>query len=219
MELDLSDWIQRNVYLGSYERQETTWVLRQLRRGGTFVDVGANIGYFTALAARIVGSTGRVLAFEPSPYAFPRLQRMIHGNGLTQCTALNAGLSDREGELDLYWNPELRNHSPTMSPGGGTTHARVPVRPLDEVLSEQNIDGIDLMKLDVEGHEPHVLRGAERTLRDRRIAALMIEINDHWLAEHGSSREQLLNQISAAGFEQVAASSDETYLFVQDLRR
>src|SRR5260370_41311643 len=63
----LSEYIDRNVYMGSYECEETTIVRRLLRPGATFVDAGANIGYFTAVAARAVGGAGRVLAIGPVP--------------------------------------------------------------------------------------------------------------------------------------------------------
>jgi hypothetical protein len=71
------------------------------------------------------------------------------------------------------------------------------------------------MKLDVEGHEARVLRGAERILRERRIGALMAEANDYWLPQHGSSRGELLELIRDAGFQDVSKSRDDTYLFVQ----
>ena len=71
--LSLSEYIDRNVYMGSYEPEETAIVRRLLRPGATFVDAGANIGYFTAVASRAVGVSGRVLAIEPMPQLFARL--------------------------------------------------------------------------------------------------------------------------------------------------
>lgn len=73
MELDLADLIGRAIYLGTYEREETRLVKSVLRPGHTFVDVGANIGYYTALAAAIVGQAGRIISIEPSPICFARL--------------------------------------------------------------------------------------------------------------------------------------------------
>jgi protein-L-isoaspartate O-methyltransferase len=67
-ELDLSDFIQRNIYAGTFEASEAKVLMGRLAPGMTFIDVGANVGYFTALAARCVGPTGLVVALEPSPY-------------------------------------------------------------------------------------------------------------------------------------------------------
>jgi hypothetical protein len=84
MELDLADLIQRQIYQGTFEPRETASVKRYLRPGMTFVDVGANVGYYTALAANLVaGRGGRVVAFEPSPYAFARLKKLRNRTGWT----------------------------------------------------------------------------------------------------------------------------------------
>jgi len=86
-ELDLSEFIQRQVYLGTFEPRETSLVKGYLRPGMTFVDVRANIGYYTALAALLVGAEGRVVAFEPSAYAFEKLSAMASKSDLTQVAA------------------------------------------------------------------------------------------------------------------------------------
>ena len=67
--LDMGEAIQRSMAKGKYEPEQTAWVKKTLKRGGRFVDIGANFGYYTSLAASIVGPTGRVFAFEPSPVA------------------------------------------------------------------------------------------------------------------------------------------------------
>jgi predicted methyltransferase len=83
-ELDLKDLIQRDIYWGTFEPNETRLVQEYLRPSMTFLDVGANLGYYTALAASLVGRRGRVIAFEPSPYAFEKLHAMVVNNKLEQ---------------------------------------------------------------------------------------------------------------------------------------
>src|ERR1700730_16140389 len=73
IKLDLADYIQRSIYLRTFEPRESALIRHYLKPGMTFVDVGANVGYYTLLAASLVGRRGRVLAFEPSPYVFERL--------------------------------------------------------------------------------------------------------------------------------------------------
>ncbi|HEV2147383.1 MAG TPA: FkbM family methyltransferase [Longimicrobiaceae bacterium] len=198
--LDLAEAIQRWIYLGAFEPQETAAVRRWLRPGMTFVDVGANVGYFTLLAASRVGETGRVFAVEPSPYAHDRLNAAVSANRLAQVRTFRMGLSSTEGELNLYLPPESDGfHSPTMSASSWET-LRVPVRRLDDCLDEWGVRSVDLIKLDVEGHEAHVLEGAAGALETGRVRAVLCEFNDHWLRQQGSSPRALHDTLVRAGF-------------------
>jgi len=199
VELDLIDHIQRLVYLGAYERWETGVVRRLLRPGMCFVDVGANIGYFTLLAARRVGPTGRVFAIEPSPYAADRLSRTISANVISQVRIERCGLGRRQGEVVLC-DAAVGNHTPTMLGGPGSPGRLVPVRTLDECVREWSIDRIDLMKIDVEGYEPEVFAGAARTLADGKIRAILCEFNAHWLACAGTSPREVYRWLLDQGF-------------------
>lgn len=201
MRLDLAEAIQRWIYLGAFEPQETAEVRRRLKPGMTFLDVGANVGYFTLLAASRVGREGRVFSVEPSPYAYERLTASVRANGLSQVKAFQMGLSARAGELNLYVPPASDGfHSPTMSAGWETV-VRVPVRPLDDCLDEWGVNAVDLMKLDVEGHEAQILEGASRSLAAGRIRAMLCEFNDHWLRQQGSSPGELHDALLRVGFE------------------
>ena len=200
-ELDLEDFIQRQIYLGTFEPDETGLVKRHLRPGMTFVDVGANVGYYTALAARqVAGSGGRVISFEPSLYAFEKLHSMVRGNKLEQVTAVHAGLSDAAGPGKLYLGVGFHNHSPTMIAHENTTATEITVVSLDDEEARLGINKIDLMKIDVEGHEPKVLAGAKRLLSQGRIRAILCEFNEDWLSKAGSSPRHLENILREAGF-------------------
>jgi FkbM family methyltransferase len=158
MVLDLSEWIQRYAFLGCYEPRETAVVRGLLGRNSVFVDAGANIGWFTALAAGIIGTGGRVLAFEPSSYAYQLLSGTV-----ARCPnvkTFNFGLSDHEGEVHLFVPPETNgNHNPSMVEyRAGATAVKVRVRPLGVVLEELAVPRVDVTKIDVEAHEPEVFR-------------------------------------------------------------
>ncbi len=198
-ELDLADFIQRQIYLGTAEPAETRLIQRYLKPGMTFVDVGANVGYYTALAAALVGPQGRVFAFEPSVYAFERLQAMASRSQLNQVTATNAGLSDAAGHLKLYLGIGSDNHTPTMVPHENASATEVRVSTLDQEAERLGIHRIDLIKIDVEGYETKVLAGASRLLRDGRIRAILCEFNEHWLRKAGSSPQALERVIGEAG--------------------
>jgi FkbM family methyltransferase len=167
----------------------------------TFLDVGANIGYFSLLAASRVGPSGRIIAVEPSPVAYRELGKAIEDNALP-IEAHQVGLSDAPGECTLYFPPEnFHNHSPTMvHHEGAGTPVRVTVARLDECLDEWDVASVDLMKIDVEGYEPKVFAGAERALRSGRVKAVLCEFNDVWLRSAGSSPQALHEMLKGLGF-------------------
>ena len=197
--LDLGEAIQRWMYLGAFEPKETAVVKGWLRPGMTFLDVGANFGYFTLLAASRVGPSGRVVAVEPSPLAAGRLAENVRANSLSRVEVHQLGLSDTAGSLDLYISPAAF-HSPTMSASSGGEPVSVPVKRLDDCLEEWGVASVDLMKMDVEGHEPFVLRGAPDALASGRIRAVLVEFNDHWLRAQGSSPDELYRIFREAGY-------------------
>ncbi len=202
MHLDVSEFIQRMMFLGMYERRETRTVKNVLNPGMTFVDVGANVGYYTAMAATIVGPGGRVVAFEPSPEPFRRLHTWVTSNGATNITIVNAGLSDDNAELVLFVPPEAyHNHDPSVVEYcRDMTSIRVESRRFDEEFLRQGLTRVDLMKVDVEGHEPRVFSGCEDLLRRGQIRRLLCEFNDPLLRRCQSSSFQLLKYLAELGF-------------------
>lgn len=200
MKLDLGEHIQRMIYLGCFERSDTRYVRRFLRPGMTMVDVGANVGYFTALAASVVGESGCAIAVEPSTRAFEHLQYLVTRNRLPQVRIFHGGLSDKKGCAPLYCGDQ-RNFTPTMVAHGGLDPLEfVAVRTLDDLAAELAIDRIDLLKIDVEGHEPAVLRGATELLARRAIGAVLCEFNDYWLRAAGCSSQALWRLLLDHGF-------------------
>jgi FkbM family methyltransferase len=201
MTLDLSERIQRQIWLGCYDPCGTVVIRRLLKQGSIFVDVGANVGYFTALAASIVGTTGRVLSFEPSPYAFCRLSRAVPRQ-TRSVTALNIGLSDHDGELKLFVPPRsYGNHDPSVVEYcDGMSPIVVPVRRLGALLRDMRIGCVDVLKVDVEGHEPEVFAGCADTIRAGNVRAVFCEFNDPLLRKREYSSYELLNYLRELGY-------------------
>jgi FkbM family methyltransferase len=201
MQLDLGDYIQRNIFLGTYEPAETAILKKKLKKGFCFVDIGANVGYFTALAASIVGSQGTVIAVEPSPYAFNRLKNLVDQNKLRQVKLLSLGLSCKSGEKTLFLNLESHlNHAPTMISHPGGIPQTVLVRTLDAILLDEGVHHVDLLKIDIEGYEMIALSGAIQSLSNRKIKAIICEFNDYWLRAGGSSPQELYNFLLGYGY-------------------
>jgi FkbM family methyltransferase len=202
MQLNLSDWIQRNLYLGSYEQPQTARILSHLRPGMTFVDVGANVGYYTALASSIVGA-GRVISYEPNPYSFRRLDEWVHANRASNVTLVSTALGSTEGTITTYFT-ESDNHTASLVPALDPIHAHeasvVTVRTLDAEAERLAIRHIDVMKVDVDGYELEVFKGSTRLLEERRIGAILCEFSAEWLEEVGSSCDELERFFVANGF-------------------
>jgi len=201
VELDLSDVIQRDISGGMYEPYETAWLRTHLRRGMSFVDVGANIGYYTWLASSLVGEGGRVLAFEPGPYVAARLSQILHRGSVKNVVQHQVALSDRTGEAILYVPPpSVGNYNPSMTPYlPGMTPVTTPVGILDDYLEGHGFETVNVLKIDVEGLELNVLRGASRALSAHRIRAVLCECGDQ-AAKCGSSQTDLNRFLTDFGF-------------------
>jgi len=199
MTLDLAEYNQRRAYFGCHEEAEIRMLQKWLRPGMVVVDVGANLGYHTALFASAVGKDGLVLSVEPVPAVFARLKAMVEENRLSQVRILNVGLSIKSGYLHLNV-PSSANFSATAAAVLEGETFKVPTKTLDDVLVEAGIQSVDLLKLDAMGHEPFILRGARRSLSQRRIKAVLCEFYWWWLHEQGESVESLWKLLVDAGF-------------------
>jgi FkbM family methyltransferase len=138
--------------------------------GAAVVDAGAHIGVFTLMAARRVGPSGRVLAFEPSPGSRELLARNVRANGLSWVKVYPAALADAPG-TEAFYAADAAAGNPvgdTLSPIPGREAVSVPVLRLDDVLAEAGVSAVDLLKVDVEGAELRLLEGAPRTLAATR---------------------------------------------------
>ena len=158
---DPRDLIQRMIlHFGVWEPDVSRAIELNLMPGDTFVDVGANVGYDTLLAARIVGAAGRVVAIEASPTTFALLTRNLALNEAANVRPVNAAVSDRRGKLDLH-EPYEGNigAATTLASRGGRFVASVDAMPLEEILTAAEITRLRLLKIDVEGAEPAILRG------------------------------------------------------------
>ena len=156
---DLHDVIASRIYyFGVWEPNLTALVSRRLAPGDVFVDVGANMGYFTLLGSRLVGPAGRVVAFEASPATYAVLRDDLTLNGAGNVRAVNVAVSDRPGTLALYAGPaDNRGATSLHAERGGRYEAHVRAAPLLDLLEPDEGAGVRLVKIDVEGAELPIL--------------------------------------------------------------
>jgi len=168
------------------ERAEYRFYLDYLGNGMVVFDAGACVGEFTLLFSRFVGHRGRVHAFEPGSVACSRLQEVCPTAGRFNVDCNRLALTDRQGSAQLHiyddahlsWNSladrPLYRYGVNVAAAGTET---VPTTTVDAYCDERGIDRIDLLKIDVEGAEYQVLRGAGQMLKDRRIACCVFEFS------------------------------------------
>lgn len=172
-------------------------VLRRLLKPGmVFADVGANIGYFSLIAARAVGGGGKVFAFEPDEENFSLLQRNIRDNGYKNVVAIKKAVSDKTGRARLYFEQEnLCAHS--LVPKTGQNFQEVETVSLDDFFRGQKVD---VIKIDVEGTEPAVLVGMQKLIEANPELVLLTEFYPAALRRFGVLPEQYLRDLKSVGF-------------------
>jgi FkbM family methyltransferase len=163
-----------NIYTGLVEFNDMSFLLHVLQPGDTFVDVGANIGTYTILAAKNAGA--HVISFEPIPSTFEKLQRNVTANGVNKMVDLRRyGVGDKAGTLYFTNSIDAMNHVlRDHEIANRTDTVEVPTGTLDELLKDKQPV---LIKIDVEGFEWPVLNGAGSVLASPSLKALIIELN------------------------------------------
>ena len=199
-------FFRRNDSLGInlpiFETRELAFAERLLRPGMTVLDIGAHQGLYTLLASRRVGPSGRVFSFEPSPRERRALGLNLTMNSCDNVAIQAVALGSEETTADLYvvdkFNTGYNSLRPPNVPEPTSTVA-VRVRTLDNWLAEEKIDRVDFIKLDVEGAELSVLKGA-RELLARTRAVLLIEIAQVRTAGWGYDAMEIVRFLENMGY-------------------
>lgn len=184
------------VYEGGVVRMMNDY----LRKGDIFVDVGAHNGVHTIRAARIVGKSGSVFAFEPCPENFARLLKNVSENGIQNVFAFALAASDKERAAFLEFGESFADQwiSDAESNGG----RKIGATTVDAIVSEFRAPKrIRLMKIDTQGHEYHALRGARATVA--RTDVLIVEYYPLGLARYHVSPDELVGEIERNGFKRI----------------
>jgi FkbM family methyltransferase len=193
---------------GNPETHESALLERILEPGMTVVDVGANHGMFSLEAAHLIGREGMVHAFEPAPGTLAVLRRNLAQNDLANVRVFPCGLGVREGTAPLRVHHEYSGLN-TLAAREVTWNRRtlhadeiidVPITTLDLHCAREQLDRIDLLKIDVEGFELDVLRGARGLLEERRIARILLEVGDLTCATAGVAPIEVLAFLQSHGY-------------------
>jgi FkbM family methyltransferase len=184
--------------MGTFEPEMERTLISELEHGMTFIDLGANEGYFTLQGARLVGPSGRVVAVEPQSRLIPVLERNLSLNDFGNVVVVKAAISDSEGSRTLYLPPEPGHAGFTRM-----TRYRVPTQQIEtmtltKLFAHCGIENADVMKVDIEGAEYAAIFGSREIFKEHRVKVLACDLH---LAQMGIARaDELITFLEGCGY-------------------
>jgi FkbM family methyltransferase len=199
--LDLERYLDREIEQhGCFETRTTDIVRQYVRPGMKILDVGANFGYFTTLFADLVGPNGHVWAFEPTQKYGQRIQWHLDANRMgDRVTVLDFGLSDCEQQKTI----DLEEDTASLHLWHGSAvlgQESIRLRRLDDLAEQMHLPRVDFIKIDIDGHEPFFLKGAQAYLRQHH-PAMLLEFAWRHLEMAGTDIWGLKTQLNDLGYE------------------
>lgn len=204
MKVDISKSMGSSIYWRGAHDWRPIFVLEKfLKKGNTFIDIGANQGEYALWAARKTTASGKVLAFEPMDEIFSQLKVNISLNPSYKNTieAIQLGLSDNPGEINLYGKEGSNEGVNTIFPSPEHTFLiqKIELDTLDNQLEKLQPSWVDLIKIDVEGAELQVLKGATKSISKFK-PSLIIEINKEACQSAGYEADEILEFLKGYGY-------------------
>ena len=200
---------------GTYEPRETALLIGLLKPGDTFVDVGANWGYFTLLSSEKVGTSGRVISIEADPRNFALLERNVARNRLEQVRCLHVAAGQQPGSLTMLGFHEAQSNkgvsyvvgNSASSEGNtgriiqsGAVTIEVPADTIDSLMAKEGVQRVDLLKMDIEGAEALALPGMKQGLANGLYRKIVLELHGNVLGEYGTDSHSLTRILHDAGY-------------------
>lgn len=190
--IDLSQFIDSQLYyLGVFEAETVETIEKLVRPGDVVFDVGANIGYMTLILGSRVGEKGKVVAFEPSTWAFDRLVKNVKLNNMRQVVCEHVGLStvtEKNVKLTVPYGYRLDGKNTAVD-------ETVDIFSLDDLVQTRGIQRLDFVKIDTDGMEAAIIRGALSTL-ERFQPRIIFELGPGHLEAHNASADDVLDTLA-----------------------
>lgn len=185
---------------GVYEKAVGWAINKYLKPGEVFVDVGANIGFFTLMACKIVGPKGKVYALEPNPVIYEMMDTSVFANSFgKRCHTQNIAAFNGNGTMELTWDSaghgggRLVTHDKVILDENKTT---VKLEKLDEILAG-NDRPISVMKIDTEGSEPYILEGASQIIAQNPNCIIIAEWSPRFVKSRGYDFDKYVDYLFA----------------------
>jgi FkbM family methyltransferase len=200
--LQLEDQVITPVVLdwGVWERPITEQIQELLHPGDTFLDVGADFGWYTVIAADVVGPGGRVIAFEPAPENRAFLKRNVAANALSNTVVEPVALSNKPGKLTFHLNQTNTGDHSLLASQGRPGTMEVEATSLDLYLKDFTGE-VSVVKIDTQGAEGLILEGMRQTMQRYPKMILIVEFTPDALRQTGHDPEAMLRQFHDQGYE------------------
>lgn len=182
-----------------WEEFETEFVKKIIKEGDVVLDIGANIGYYTLIFAKLVGDNGRVFAFEPEPENFAILKKNVEANGYKNVVLIQKGLSDETGQVKLYLAEKNKGDHRIFDSGDGRRAVEIHVSRLDDYFRD-SYDKINFIKMDVQGTEYKVIKGMTLLLQKLTNLIIMMEFEPSLIKKSGAQPDASLKLVVENGF-------------------
>jgi len=226
-EVRFPDMVQTYLYFFRvWEPVISKYLLDRLSDGDIFIDVGANVGYYTLLASSRVGANGRVFAIEAASSTYAKLRQNLLQNHAGNVSTFHLAVSDTPGQVAVWLNQEDSSGTTTLSHVGGRRKAltiveTVEAKPLQQIVDAEIIRKARFIKIDVEGAEWAVVKSLAELLKTvSPRTEFIIEVNQGSVRRSGGTTEELLGYFAAAGFEPfVIANRYDIGFLVSKVRR
>ncbi|MFT6412631.1 MAG: FkbM family methyltransferase [Paraglaciecola sp.] len=195
---EVSETIKRDTI---WEPDETALLVNLLKKNQTVLDIGANIGYFSLIAASLVGAQGQVLAFEPDPTNYGLLKKNIRLNQQSQILPVQVALSNESSEGFLYLNADNLGDHQLFAKDNDREKVKISIKRGDDALPSRMIS-VDFIKIDTQGSEFHALQGLAATISNSLpTLTMLLEFWPNGLRQSGISGHQLLDLLMGFQFE------------------
>ena len=187
---------------GEYEPEMARTLGQFLKAGATFVDVGANEGYFSVLAVGLVGPSGKVLSIEPQTRLIPIISENLKLNDAPCVNVVNVALSDTKKPVQMYLAADINTGASGIYKTAkyNLEQQSVQAVPLAQLLDAEGCRIVDLMKVDIEGAEYEMMLGAREVFESGRVRAVALELHPHILAARGLDPAEIVNMLERAGY-------------------
>ena len=206
MFLDSKDSLHLSVR-EAYEPLETELIKKEIKKGDTVLDIGANIGYYTLIFARLVGENGKVFAFEPDPTNFSLLKKNVEINGYKNVILIQKAVSNKSERLKLYLSKDNMGGHTICNPHNSRQSVEVEAIRLDDYFENYN-GKIDFIKMDIEGAEGGAIQGMSNILKNNNVK-IVSEFCPGGLKRFGIDSEEYLKLLIKFGFKLYEVSERE----------
>ncbi len=191
-----------NYFPADYEAENFTFLKQQVKPGSKVLDIGAHVGFFANITAQMVGSSGKVYAFEPTPSTNAMLHKMCAMNGNAGIiTPVNKAVGKEDGTIVFYVSDDkIDNTNSVLGYRDAASHKpiNIALTSVDNFVKEKGLTKVDFIKIDVEGAEYDTIRGAEETLKKFRPACILA-IHPKLIAEKGDKLEDIYDFVANTG--------------------